>query len=544
MLISKLKLTIIILLLSVFSLVWFLYTFNGFNVKAVGPHPVFNEPKQVKLARDNVKSTNESSLETLRPDEIANGVDKEALAPESNSDTSIEEQTEHLPTFHLHFIQEVNNSRDAVCSACSDLNCNTRCSIFQEVIQNLTSKAQSIDDRSCRLHLVPLDPIVWRIEANGANSSAVNDTAERAARNFYALPSYLRFKGSDFIFLCMTNGCSEFAKFFSERLSNNRGTRAILAGIDMDWESIKWPCPLRVMDLTSNEQSSTDILLERVLKQGEQLIFKGSRWVCADETHPVNHWDRIEEGRFISVYNLKEFNFGLCVFPKGGSTMFKMFMKRLMHVKNWNISINVHGPNKNGLTTLNIQKKPIEAQRAFEDPNYIKGAIVRNPASRVISAYLGKIVRAHRYGAIDGLSTIVKKYKRAPTFEEYVNVLTDEGSNSITIERHFRSQTSYCGLNNTKFDFVGDLDHLHDDFIEFAESVGVWEEYGASGWGPNGNESIVDTWIYKSAPHKSTENIWKYFNEDLLKKVFNFYREDFEMLGYSLDELLQSKPRT
>eukprot|EP00210_Caulerpa_lentillifera_P002213 g2127.t1 len=382
------------------------------------------------------------------------------------------------------------------------------------------------------------------METNGANSSAFNDTVERAARSFDALPSYLRFKGSNFIFLCMINGCSKFAKIFSERLSSNRGTRAILAGIDMDWESIKWPCPRRVMDLTTNKQSSTDILLKRVLKEGEQLIFKGSRWICANETHPVNHWDKIEEGRFVSIYDLKEFNFGLCVFPKGGSTMFKMFMQRLKHIKDWNTTRNVHNPYKNGLTTLNIRKKPIETKKAFEDPNYIKGAIVRNPASRVISGYLDKMITSHFYYAIPGMTKLVERQKHPPTFEQFVNLLTKKGRDPNVGDQHFRSQTSFCGLNSTKFDFVGDLDHLHEDFIEFAESVGVWEEYGASGWGENGTEPMVDAWIYKNAPHRSTERIWKYFNEDLLVKVYNYYQDDFEMLGYSLTELLQSKPKT
>lgn len=50
------------------------------------------------------------------------------------------------------------------------------------------------------------------------------------------------------------------------------------------------------------------------------------------------------------------FSFGLCVFPKGGSTTFKMFMKRLMHRKDWNVSKDIHSPTKNGLKTTNTDK--------------------------------------------------------------------------------------------------------------------------------------------------------------------------------------------
>jgi len=163
----------------------------------------------------------------------------------------------------------------------------------------------------------------------------------------------------------------------------------------------------------------------------------------------------------------------------------------------------------------------------------------------VISAYLDKIIHSHHYSSIPGLSAVVKRQKRRPpSFAQFVHFLTKESRNPNIGDKHFRSQTSYCGLNTTRFDFIGDLDHLHEDFIEFAESIGVWEEYGASGWGEDGTKPMIDSWIYKQAPHRSTERIWQFYNERLLKKVYRHYKADFDILGYSIHDLLATKPKT
>eukprot|EP00210_Caulerpa_lentillifera_P000598 g579.t1 len=547
----------VILLWMLSLLVWF-QTYNGTlskiqrsNTKLYrdsfykmdGSHLMESEskPNGVRESRD---SNLQTGVDNLSPKNASASVLVEKSAPISQKDLTIPQELGQLPTFKLRYIQEVNHSAQMICSVCSDSACKSKCDMFSEMIQYFASKQQLHNDKRPRLNIIPLDPLVWIMDSN-IDPSQFDESVERTARSFDHQQPYMTFKGSDHIFLCLTNGCSKLARGFSERLSNKRGTRAILAGIDMDLDSIKWPCPLRVIEISKESVNSPESVLEQVLRQGEQLIQKSNRWICANDTHPVNHWDEIEPGRQLTLHYIEEFNLGLCVFPKGGSTLFKMFMRRLMHRENWNDRWKSQNPAINGLVKVSDTETPKLAKAIFENPNIIKGTIIRNPASRVISGYMDKIVGHRSYWMVYGLKDVVKKQKyKPPTFKQVVNLLIQEKRGPTRHDRHFKTQTSYCGLDTTKYDFVGDLDNLKEDFVEFAESMNIWEDYGASGWGENGTSPMFDLWPNKKTSDHKISTIWKYCDEDLLMKVYNHYKSDFDILGYSIDEILATKPKT
>jgi len=167
---------------------------------------------------------------------------------------------------------------------------------------------------------------------------------------------------------------------------------------------------------------------------------------------------------------------------------------------------------------------------------------IRNPAARLLSAYLDKIVDEKRYEKVKGLNRF-KGTGHTPTFSEVVQTLIQNHPDPSKAEIHFKSLASYCGSVSTSYDFVGDVDNFHEEFVEFAESIGLWRKYGEYGWGKFRNQSFVDSWVYKKERHNSMEQLWKYYDEDLLRKVYEYYKEDFTLFRYSIDEMIAQMPQ-
>ncbi|CAN0447730.1 unnamed protein product, partial [Ectocarpus fasciculatus] len=44
------------------------------------------------------------------------------------------------------------------------------------------------------------------------------------------------------------------------------------------------------------------------------------------------------------------------------------------------------------------------------------------------------------------------------------------------------------------FDFVGDFKHVQEHSEEFLKRAGLWEEFGASGWGRWGQAAFFQRW--------------------------------------------------
>jgi len=141
-----------------------------------------------------------------------------------------------------------------------------------------------------RLLVVPVDFLGWE-KPFGKSIQVFVDELKSSLE-------YRKFRGSDHVFLCLQDGCTQLGKELGRALANNKGTRAIFAGRDLDGGKLEWPCPLRVINLQGR---SSDALgdLEKILIASTLMIEKRNRWICAGQFHHPNHWDlkdRIEEG--------------------------------------------------------------------------------------------------------------------------------------------------------------------------------------------------------------------------------------------------------
>jgi len=222
-----------------------------------------------------------------------------------------------------------------------------------------------------------------------------------------------------------------------------------------------------------------------------------------------------------------------CFIPKCGSTVMKMMQKRQTGVDTWNARDARR--RWEGLVHVNNNATVQQLHEMVDGVEWLKVAVVRDPVIRCLSGYLQKIDQHEEYHYIHW------KSRRKPSFEEFVQTLYSYPQ----IRRgnpHFLEQSAFCGLRNISYNFVAKVETLQDDYKELLERLDLWEMYGDSGWGEDGSQSFLQV-FEPSANHeqrldssKGDAAVAERYTVDLLEKVYEMYREDFDRFGYSIEK--------
>ena len=136
-----------------------------------------------------------------------------------------------------------------------------------------------------------------------------------------------------------------------------------------------------------------------------------------------------------------------------------------------------------------VSKLPLEkAQELFLDATWTKAVFFRDPAERLLSAYLDKVVKngfTQKYFHIGSLEDTARPIL---TFEEFVHLVTYNNTTDINDKRgthyrvdpHWRPQLFTCGLDSLlpMFNFVGNFNYLPQHSKLLLERVQMWKEYG------------------------------------------------------------------
>ena len=75
---------------------------------------------------------------------------------------------------------------------------------------------------------------------------------------------------------------------------------------------------------------------------------------------------------------------------------------------------------------------------------------------------------------------------------------------------------------------------------EFGKSLGFWDEYGASGWGEDGTHTLGGA-AYQARKDAFNKHVRNYYTDDLITKVYNYFKEDFDRFGFTKEEILVNK---
>ena len=145
-----------------------------------------------------------------------------------------------------------------------------------------------------------------------------------------------------------------------------------------------------------------------------------------------------------------------------------------------------------------------------------KFVFVRNPYSRLLSAYLDKVIR-RQYFSADGKypTTHFSQKSTPPTFTEFCNYLADGG---LYQNAHWAPQNHLLLLPLEEFDFIGKFENLDADIKYLMRQLG-------------GDQPSIQR---AGPPSTSADQLLaQYYSPDLYEFVSELYKEDFNLFGYT-----------
>lgn len=225
----------------------------------------------------------------------------------------------------------------------------------------------------------------------------------------------------------------------------------------------------------------------------------------------------------------------LCSIPKAACTNLRAFALR----KQLNVELNptdaqnfsyIHPVSKRFLLQLGSLSDD-QVHYALTHPDWRYAAVVRHPLSRLLSAYLDKIVGQRELWR--------RPLQRQPvtSFEHFVSILEDVArryrKNWDWVDEHWRPQSGFClfrFIPRQLYDYVVKVENrsaLRQLFIDmFDEDGRRWVQ----------DQDARAAAHRQQAAHARSANakLRAYVSEDLAKRIQRLYAEDYINFGYDL----------
>ena len=130
--------------------------------------------------------------------------------------------------------------------------------------------------------------------------------------------------------------------------------------------------------------------------------------------------------------------------------------------------------------------------------------------------------------------------KASPLWPYETNLTTDNFPFKTFVKKivktcpdpHWKPQYKRMSMQNWKYiNFVGRFENKKADTHRLLKKIGVFEEFGASGWGKdeNGDWTLPIFGGHNLAPQRtnSGSEMGNYYTEEVRKLVSKYYREDY-----------------
>ena len=186
-----------------------------------------------------------------------------------------------LPSIRVVLPEEAREAEPGFCSQRPG-----ECKKYRSLMKE--TKALEVNSGEARLHLIFVDPLAW---LKTTHPEQFETKAREFVRRLNTDWTYYTYKGSDNVFVCLTESCQSFGQQFAEILSGGMGTRAIFAGVHIDADLLKWPCPLRVIKMAEAVLEDSKTAIPSIIRLADVMIDRENRWLCSDESDPQNHFD-------------------------------------------------------------------------------------------------------------------------------------------------------------------------------------------------------------------------------------------------------------
>jgi len=212
--------------------------------------------------------------------------------------------------------------------------------------------------------------------------------------------------------------------------------------------------------------------------------------------------------------------------PKVGCTQWKQLFRRAMGFANWKQerpTAIVHKPSVNGLKYL-FDYPLEEAHHFLTSPDWTRAVFLRDPKERVLSAYLDKAART----GSDWLLHNCCRHRRdcaVASFHEFLTLAETCRNDHWTPQYAAIPKEIWPYIN-----FVGKLDNASVDARTLLKRIGMWEEFGAWGWGTT-NSSIFTKETASRHATSAGDFLRQHYTPEIEKRVEQMYSEDFSILN-------------
>jgi len=160
-------------------------------------------------------------------------------------------------------------------------------------------------------------------------------------------------------------------------------------------------------------------------------------------------------------------------------------------------------------------------ERLLNNPDYFTFCFVRNPYTRLLSAYLDKIAKnlPPKKNILLAMGKSPDDLRAEVSFEEFVGTISNYGV--AKMNPHWRTQYYQTIQHAINYDFVGRMENFHNDCIYVLSKIN--KNYGR--------------YYQKEIRHAtdSGRQLRQYYTEKLIDKVYEVYEIDFEHFGYSAE---------
>lgn len=217
--------------------------------------------------------------------------------------------------------------------------------------------------------------------------------------------------------------------------------------------------------------------------------------------------------------------------PKVACTNWKCVLRYLHGQPDYMDAQLAHADENNGLPYLRDAEDIWEVLR---DPDCRKFTCVRNPYSRVLSAYLNKIepftfgnddiiLNQYFHTIFNSIDEFRKSYfpeKQKVDFESFVAWMEMSNIyNSYVTNLHWLPQTLIIGAGQVEYDIVAKFENIVDDAKLLLEAMEC-------------DISLPSQLEVMFPPTYATEKMATYYTPAIIERVIRIYRADFECFGY------------
>ena len=192
-----------------------------------------------------------------------------------------------------------------------------------------------------------------------------------------------------------------------------------------------------------------------------------------------------------------------------------------------------------------------EIESLWDNGRYFKFSFVRHPLSRLVSAYLDKVVwakstarrvirnRQFRNGHLTWRQAAQWfrrnagfDAERSLTFREFVNQLCREDPERMN--PHFRSQARL--LRGIPLDFIGRVENSEADFAYVQDHLGIRQPLTSrnkTAYSAGAENVLAADWPAARFRGSAPAPVWqRFFDEPLRKSAEQLYADDFAQFGY------------